>query len=218
MSYTNLCLYIIFAEMVLPAMALAQVGDTGSSSVGVSVPAKIGVIIMQNALMSSRDGQKEFEALEKKFEPKKSELKSLSDEIDALKKQLETQGPKLSDEARASLGRQIDGKQKSFSPAQEDAQSDYTEQQNEIVQKILQKLLPVIDRYAKQNGLTLVIDGSKPWPEWPVLWASPSANITKAVVDTYNLRFGEAPASLERGVRPEKAPQAPDVQGAKPPT
>jgi len=190
-------------------MALAQLGNTGSPHVGVSVPAKIGVISVQNALTATSDGQKALQSLDKKFAPKKSELKSLSDEIDALKKQLETQGPKLNDDARANLARQIDSKQKSFSRAQEDAQSDYTEQQNDIVQKLLEKLLPVVDRYAKENGLILIIDGSKPWPEWPVLWASPSVDITKAVVDAYNAESGEVPAPLERGVRPEKTQPAP---------
>jgi len=49
----------------------------------------------------------------------------------------------------ANLGRQIDSKQKALSRAQEDVQSDSTEQQNEIVLKILQKLLPIIEKYAK---------------------------------------------------------------------
>jgi hypothetical protein len=35
MTHTNLRLKIIFAEIVLPVMALAQVGNIGSPSVGV---------------------------------------------------------------------------------------------------------------------------------------------------------------------------------------
>jgi outer membrane protein len=149
-------------------------------------------------------------------------LKSLSDEIDTLKKQVETQGSKLNDEARASLVRQIDSKQKTLSRAQEDAQNDFTEQQNEIVQRVLQRLLPVIDKYAKDNSLSLVMDGSKPWPEGPVLWANPSVDITKAVVDIYNLQSaGLEPRSsgASRQARPEKVPQntPPTPQGSEPP-
>ena len=94
------------------------------------------------------------------------------------------------------MGRQIDSKQKAaLGRAQEDAQNDFAERQNEIVQTILQRLLPVVNKYAKDNGLTLVVDGSKPWPEWPVLWASLSVDITKAVVDIYNLPPGAPPVS-----------------------
>jgi hypothetical protein len=38
------------------------------------------------------------------------------------------------------------------------------------------------------------MDGTKPWPEWPVLWASSSIDITKAVVDIYNAN-AEVPAT-----------------------
>ena len=187
----------IVAAFILPVSALAQGGSTTTPSTPLVLPTKIGTINIQSAIVATNDGQKDLQILEKKFDPKKSELKSLSDEIVSLKKQLETQGPKLNDEARANLGRQIDSKQKALGRAQEDAQNDFTEEQNEIVQIILQKLLPVVNKYAKDNGLTLVVDGSKPWPEWPVLWASPSVDITKAVVDIYNLQPG-VPTSLTR--------------------
>jgi outer membrane protein len=149
----------------------------------------------QSAIVATNDGQKDLQVLEKKFDPKKNELKSLSDEINRLKTQLETQGSKLNDDARANLARQIDSKQKSLGRAQEDPQNDFAEQQNEVIQKILQKLLPIVSKYARDNGISLVVDGSKPWREWPILWASPSIDITKVVVDIYNLQSG-APVSL----------------------
>jgi Skp family chaperone for outer membrane proteins len=173
---------VIVAAFILPVAALAQGGSTTTPSTPIVLPTKIGTINIQSAIVATNDGQKDLQVLEKKFDPKKNELKSLSDEISSLKKQLETQGPKLNDEVRANLGRQIDSKQKTLGRAQEDAQNDFTEQQNEIVQRILQKLLPVVNKYAKDNGLSLVVDGSKPWPEWPVLSASPSVDITKAAV------------------------------------
>lgn len=130
----------------------------------------------------------------KEFEPRKVELKALGDEIEALKKQLDTQGPKLNDEARAALVKH-DSKQKSLGRVEEDAQSDFGTQQNEIIQKILQKLIPVIDKYAKRMVLSLIMDGSKPWPEWPLVWASPSVDISRAVVDIYNANLGPPAAS-----------------------
>jgi outer membrane protein len=185
-------------------------GGTVSPSAPPTSPTRIGVVSIQNAIVATNDGQKGLQVLEKKFDPTKNELKSLSAEIDTLKKQLETQGPKLNDEAQASLGRQIDSKQKTLSREQEDARNDFTEQQNEVVQKVLQKLVPIIDKYAQDNGLILVMDGSKPWPEWPVVWASPSVDITKAVVDIYNGQSaGPEPRSngANRQGQSEKAPQ-----------
>jgi outer membrane protein len=165
-------------------------GGTASPSAPPTLPTRIGVVSNQRAIVGTNDGQKGLQVLENKFDPEKNELKSPGDEIDSLKTQLETQGPKLNDEARASLGRQIDTKPKTLSRAQEDAQNDFTErqteQQNEVVPRVLQKLIAIIDKYAQDNRLILVMDDSKPWPERPIRWASPSVDITKAVVDIYN--------------------------------
>ena len=213
---------MIACVVSLPIVAMAQsVAPPGASPAS---PDKIGIVSLQSAIVGTKDGQKDLQILEKKFDPKKNELKSLSDEIDSLKKQLETQGPNLNDEARASLVRQIDGKQKTLSRSQEDAQTDFTEQQNEIVRRILQKLLPVIDKYAKDHALSLVMDASKPWPESPVLWASPTVDITRPVVDIYNAQSAAPPASGSSGPsRPpgtEQVPPktSPPSQGSGPPT
>jgi outer membrane protein len=202
----------VFAmAIVLSAVAGAQSATTPPTS-GLG-PARIGIINIQSVIAGTNEGQKELQALEKRFESKRVELKTLSDEIDTLKKQLDTQGPKLNDEARASLVEQIDRKQKNLGRTEEDAQADFATQQSEIVQKMLNKLIPIVDKFAKDNGLTFIIDGSKPWPEWPLVWGNPSADISKAVVDLYNASSGvPAPTSTLRpggtaNSLPEKKPK-----------
>jgi outer membrane protein len=193
----------IFVAMALatPMIAVAQSGTSNTASAATpaaaptapaptaSGPTRIGVISIQDAILATNEGQKDFEALGKKFEPKRAEIKSMTDEIDSLKKQLDaSKAP--NDENRAGLVRQIEAKQKTLTRSQEDAQNDFVGQQNEIAQKILQKMGPVIDKYAKDNGLGLIIDISKPWPDGPVLWAGQSVDITKSVVDIYNQQSG----------------------------
>lgn len=200
---------IITALFVLSLFMCAQNGSTPTPALD-RATAKVGVISIQAAIGATNDGAKLFQALNQKFEPKKKELQSLNADIERLKKQLATQDAVVNDQSRADLQRQIDAKQKTLAREQEDAQSDFTEQQNEIVQRVLQKLMPIVDGYAKQNGLGLVIDGSKPWPEWPVLWASSSLDITKAVVDIYNSQSGAAGSASGNSIRqgtPAKSPQ-----------
>jgi outer membrane protein len=230
---------IMTVAVALPLATLAQTGtaappspaprDAAASAPTAPAPAagptKVGVISLQDAILATNEGQKEFEALGKKFEPKRNELKSLNDEIDGLKKQLDAQGSKMNEEARAGLVRQIEAKQKTLSRNQEDAQNDFVGQQNEIAQKILQKLGPVIDKYAKDNGLGLIIDISKPWPDGPVLWAGPSVDITKTIVDLFNAQAGvpAAPSATRpsgaatRPVGAKPSTPAPKPQGTQPP-
>lgn len=198
---------IVACAFVLPMSAPAQNGSMAVPSAPPALVERIGIVSIQNAIVGTNDGQKDLQVLAKKFDPKKNELKSLGDEIDGLKRQLETQGPKLNDETRATLSRQIDMKQKTLGRAQEDAQNDFADQQNEIVQRILQKLLPVIDKYANDSGLTLVMEASKPWPDSPVLWARPSIDITKAVVDIYNTQPTASVEHRSTGGTPQTGPE-----------
>ena len=75
---------------------------------------KVGTINVEQAIFATNEGQRDFEALSKKLEPKQTELKSQNDEVEALKKQLNTQGEKLNDDSRATLVKQIEQKQKSL--------------------------------------------------------------------------------------------------------
>lgn len=164
---------------------------------------KVGIIDIQQAIIGTNEGARDFEALQKKFEPKRSELSSLNTEIDNLKKQLSTQGDKMNEDARGALVKQIESKQKVLQRTGEDAQTDYQQQQNEIAQRILQKMAPVIDKYAKANGYSLLFDSSNPWPQGPLLWATSGVDLTKVIVDAYNAQSGVAPPP-----RPAAAPAA----------
>src|SRR5579884_4128894 len=124
---------------------------TSASSFG-----KIGIINMQQAILASNEGQRDFQVLSKKFEPKQAELKGMNDEVENLKKQLNTQGDKLNEVARANLVKSIESKQKELQRNLEDAQSDFQSQQNDILQQVGQKMMQVLDKYAKANGYSLV--------------------------------------------------------------
>ena len=168
---------------------------------------KVGTINIEQAVLGSNEGQRDFEALRKKLEPKQNELKGQNDELEGLQKQLQTQGDKLNEDARASLVKQIETKKKSFDRAVQDAQEDAQNQQKEIFSRILQKMAPSIVKYAQENFLGMIVDVSNPWPQSPVLWADGGVDITKNVVDVYNAQSGvPAPA----------ASAAPKPAGTKP--
>jgi outer membrane protein len=126
-----------------------------------------------------------------------------------LKKQLNTQGDKMNDDARASLVKQIESKQKSLQRSSEDAQNDYQSQQGEVAQRILQKMYPLLAKYAADNGFGVIIDTSNPWPNGPVLWAGPAVIITQPVVDAYNAQSNVPPPA-----QPKPAAAAPKPSGA----
>lgn len=202
--------FLLAAVFALPVTTLAQAGNADSALPAAPSAAntanvatepnsggasKIGTINIEQAIFASNEGQRDFEALGKKLEPKQTELKSQNDEVESLKKQLNTQSDKMTEEARNNLVKQIEQKQKALERAVQDARDDAQSQQNEIAQRILQKMAPVIVKYAGDKGFGAILDTSNPWPQGPVLWAAPSVDITKAVVDAYNIQSGvPAPA------------------------
>lgn len=203
---------LTLAAVVLSLTALAQTGNAASAP---SVPVaaggtKIGIINMQVAIAASNEGQRDLSTLAKKFEPKDADFKNRKKEIDDLQAQLKTQGDKLNDDARATLVNSIQTKEKTLQRDSEDAQNDYQGQQNEIVQRILRKMFPILDKYAKDQGFALVMDVSQQWPQGQVLWAGPSIDITKAVVDEYNKESG-VPAPAKTGAEAGGAPNAPSA-------
>ena len=212
--------------LVLASVSLAQsspaAGTTPAApaTTAATAPAsgsvKVGIIDIQQAIVGTNEGARDFEALQKKFEPKRTELANLNTEIENLKKQLTTQGDKMNEEAHAALVKSIESKQKSLQRSAEDAQNDYQQQSNEIAQRILQKMAPVIDKFAKSNGYGLLLDSSNPWPQGPLLWATAGVDLTKTVVDAYNAQSSVPPPANKPavGVTPGKsigsaAPTAP---------
>lgn len=211
------------AVVVLSVMALGQsssaapkpAADAPSTPTGAtSSLGKIGIINMQQAILASNEGQRDFQTLSKKFEPKQAELKGMNDEVDNLKKQLNTQGDKLNDLARANLVKSIEGKQKELQRNLEDAQSDFQSQQNDILQQVGQKMMQVLDKYAKVNGYALVLDVSN--QNSPVLWAGASTDLTRAIVDQYNTVSG-VPAPPSTPAAKGGLPSAPRPAASKTP-
>ena len=179
-----------------------------------SGPAKIAIIAFQPAVAQTNEGQRAFADLQKKYQPKQAQLKTLSDEVDNLTKQLQAQGDKLSDGERAARAKTIDDKKKQLERSAEDAQNDFQNEMQELYGALAQKVYDVLNDYAKTHGYTLVLDIAQ--QQSPVLYATESTNITKQIVDAYNTKSGvPAPPAPAAGA-PSNIPSAPKP-AAKPP-
>jgi outer membrane protein len=216
---------VLAQTAALPAAPSAAANNAAAPVVTNATGTKLGTINVEQAIFATNEGQRDFEALSKKLEPKQTELKGVNDEVEALKKQLSTQGDKLNEDSRATLVKQIEQKQKSLERQVQDARDDAQSQQNEIAQRILQKMGPMLVKYAADQGYGVIIDTSNQWPNGPVLWAGPAVDITRSVVDLYNSQSGvPAPAARPAAARPTTpatkpatTPPAPKPQGAAAP-
>jgi outer membrane protein len=176
-------------------------------------PARIAVIAWELAVAQTNEGQRDFADLQKKYAPKEASLKSLNDEVASLTKQLQDQGATLSEVERANRSKAIDDKKKQLDRETEDLRNDGQQDMQDLFSGLQAKVYDVMQSYAEQQGFTLVLDISQ--QQSPVLFASATTNITKQVIDAYNVKSGvPAPPAQPAAA----APQAPKPRGVTPPT
>jgi len=189
------------AAQSLPAPSAA------APTTAVAGPPKIAVIAFQVAVAQTNEGQRNYTDLEKKYAPREQKAKALNDEIESLTKQFQAQGASLADAERASRLKVIDDKKKELDRLTEDLKTDGNQDVQEMYNTLASKVFDVMSAYAAQQGYTMVLDMSQ--QTTPVLYAAPSLDITKAVIDAYNVKSGvpAPPPSLP------SAP-APGPQGA----
>lgn len=216
---------VVALASCLALNAAAQSAATSAATPATSAPAgppKIAVIVFQQAVAQTNDFQRRYADLQKKYDPKRQQIKSLNDEIASLQKDLQAQSSTLNDAQRASKAKQLDDKQKELKRTGEDAQGDFQQDMQQTFAAVAGKVAETLDAYAKEHGYTLVLDGGN--QQLPVvLYASQSADITKAVIDAYNTKSGipapeksaatgapsaPAPAAPARSTTPRKAPAA----------
>jgi outer membrane protein len=206
MKRTFALVVMLASGMVLSAAAQTQAAPAAAPA---AVPAKIAVVAFQLAVAQTNEGQRDFGDLQKKYAPKEAALKTLSDEIDNLTKQLQTQGASLSPADQASKAKVIDDKKKQLDRDSQDARDAFQGDMQDMYNSLASKVYDVMSSYAEQQGFTLVLDISQ--QATPVLFSASGTNITKQVIDAYNLKSG-VPAP------PAQPAAAPGSQSAPRPT
>lgn len=192
----------VAAVFVMAAGALAQQG-----------PSKVGVISIQGAIVGTKDGQKASQELDTKFVPKKKEFDTRQNEISQLQDQYSKGGNLMTDDKRNQLAREIDEKKKRLERDMQDAQEELQSEQQKVLQGLGQRMMAVIEKYAKDNGYTMILDVSN--PNTPVLYASSGIDITQDIVSLYDKTTANgAPAAAPT---PGAAAPKPGTAASKPP-
>lgn len=197
-------------HFVLPVLALCAALPSPAQSTG-----KVAVINIQSAIVSTKDGQKAASEIQSQFNPKKTEFEKRQNEINQLQDQLNRGRNTLSDEARQNLVREIDQKTKALNRDTEDAQTELNQAEQKIMGELFGRIRTVIDKYAKENGVVLVLDDSS--QQTPVLYASSAIEITKDIIELYDKGAASSSAPPSSGAaQPAAKPAAPAPKPAAP--
>jgi outer membrane protein len=210
----RLSMFALFAVVASSIVAAAQTPAAPKPAApaaqkpaaAVPVPAaKVAVIAFQAAVTQTNEFQRDAAALEKKYDPRRVELKTLSADIDNLTKQLQAQDAQLSEAERASRARVIDEKKKKLDRDTQDAQSDFQTDMQQIINDVATKVGALMSDYAEKHAYTLVLDAGDQQSA-TVLYAVPAMDITKEIIDAYNTKSGVPAPAPQAGGQPD-APQ-----------
>lgn len=217
----NFVFPVLALGLAVPAFAQGQAQAPASPAVPAAAPTKVAIIQIQNAILSTKEGQAAAAALQSRIAPKKAQFDRDQAEIQALQDQMKKSSATMSDEARQKLQRDFDARSTKLKRDSEDAQAELDQEEQKMFQDLGSKITVVVGQYASQRGYAVVLDVSN--PQTPVFWASSAIDITDDIVKLYDQAhpgMPGVPAAKPAAVPPQKTatpPAAPAQKTATPP-
>ncbi len=163
------------------------------SAMGAFAQQKIAVIDMQSALLGTKDGQKAVAELKAKFTPKEQELAKRQQDLQAKQDQLRKTENTISEEAKATLARDIDNMTRSLQRDSDDANQDLQQEQQRILGDLSQKMNQVLGKYANDKQISMIMDVSGQPNN--IMFASNTMDITREVIGLYDSAAPVTPAA-----------------------
>ena len=157
---------------------------------------EVALLSVQEAISRTAEGQQLIKQLEAKYEPTRARLESMNADLARKRDQLQKGANTMSDEARRNLARDIQKAEVELQRETEDARGEFSQEQGQLFNSVGQKMMAVIDKYAKENGFKIVMDISN--PQGPVLYAVNEVNITSAIISAYDAQH---PVASSAGVQ-----------------
>lgn len=199
---------IIRVAVLGTASLLASCALRAQTAAGSATSGKVGVINVRQAIVTTAEGKQASAELQTQFTPRQKELETLNGQINDLRNQLQANQTTWSDDQKARATAQGQRLTQQLDRKQNELQEDVNAAQADVVDRIGRKMMDVLDRYSRENGLVVVLDSSA--QNSPILFASTNIDITQEIIKLYDQAYpvkGGAAAS---------APAKPAASAAKP--
>ncbi len=172
--------------VLLLAAAVGAQGQGGGSSAA-PVTAKVGTLNVRQAIVGTAEGKQASAELQSQFSARQTDLENMRKQIEDLQSRLRNGERTLSDEEKARLTRQGELLSRQFQRKQDELQEDLNAAQADVIDRIWRKMQEVLDRYARENGYSLVFDISG--QNSPVIYNAGQAELTPDIVRLYDQAY-----------------------------
>jgi len=155
---------------------------------GAAAPAKgVAIINLRGAIGSTAEGKQASAELQSQFAPRSSEIDALTKQINDLQQKLQAGQGKLSQEEEGRLTAEGQRLTQRLDRRRNDFQEDATAAQQDVLERIGRKMVDVLDRFARENGFSVVLDTSG--QNSPILYASNQVDVTQDIIRLYDQQY-----------------------------
>jgi outer membrane protein len=184
---------LVAALAALFLLSTASAWAQAAPAAGSSASGKVGIIGIRQAIVATAEGKQAQAELQSKFAPRQAELEGLTKQINDLQQRLQTGQGKISQEEEARLTAQGQKLTSQLDRKRNEFQEDLNSEQGDVFDRIGRKMVDVLDRYARENGYSVVLDSSA--QNSPILYASNQIDVTQDIVRLYDQAYPVKAAS-----------------------
>jgi outer membrane protein len=210
---SRLKLSILFAAVCIPVLGMAQTPaqTPAAPATAVVAPVKIVWMNLEQALLTTDEGKSLVAEIQKFVDDKQKQMDGMKEEADRLANQLQVQGSKLTDEARADLQEQAESKNTAMERFRQDTQKEIENRQARMNNYLGKRMQPVIEKLAKERGISavLIFNSSRD------AYVDQSLNFTEEIIKAYNQTYPAGSKAPVAGA-PAAAPKPPAAPAPAP--
>jgi outer membrane protein len=213
-------LRIVLRSAALSAACLVGTAATWAqaapAAAAAAAPIKaVGIINLRGAIGSTAEGKQASAELQSQFAPRSSEIDALTKQISDLQQKLQAGQGKLSQEEETRLTAEGQRLTQRLDRRRNDFQEDATAAQQEVLERIGRKMVDVLDRYARENGFSVVLDTSG--QNSPILYASNQVDVTQDIIRLYDQQYPVKTGAAPAAAKPATPKPATPPPATKPP-
>ncbi|MBK7975746.1 MAG: OmpH family outer membrane protein [Deltaproteobacteria bacterium] len=177
---------LVAAALSLPLTAHAQ-----------DARVKIGVVDLQRALTTSKEGKATKAKLEAEVNKAQAQLDEMSKKLQKLQEDVDKQRLTLKDDALADKQREIESTKKDAVRYRSDVLDELKRKEGEAAQRILKALADIVQRVAKDDGYSLVFESHN------LLYSDNAYDLTDKLIQRFDAEGMPAPTAAEgKGSKP----------------
>jgi outer membrane protein len=212
----NLRIVLRFAALSAACLVGTAATWAQAAPAAAAAPVKsVGIINLRGAIGSTAEGKQASAELQSQFAPRSTEIDALTKQISDLQQKLQAGQGKLSQEEETRLTAEGQRLTQRLDRRRNDFQEDATAAQQEVLERIGRKMVDVLDRYARENGFSVVLDTSG--QNSPILYASNQVDVTQDIIRLYDQQYPVKTGAAPAAAKPATPKPATPPPATKPP-